>query len=259
MIKKILLLTLLLNLYPVVWAQTCSDTIFVTAPDSRYRDNSDGTITDLQSGLIWKQCSQGLSGSDCSSGAVETKTWQQALQAADTEQFAGYDDWRLPNLSELASLVEMSCYSPAINDNYFPNTENSYYWSSSPYAGSSTYAWHVYFYGGSDGRLSKNNNVYVRLVRGGQALPFLSPVPKVSLLSENLQDGVMVTGTNRQEYTQATKQWSFRNGNVAISGLKAVMVSADSDLVSTDYVSGSEISIEMWLLMERFWWSYPSV
>ena len=243
MIKKILLLTLLLNLYPVVWAQTCSDTIFVTAPDSRYRDNSDGTITDLQSGLIWKQCSQGLSGSDCSSGAVETKTWQQALQAADTEQFAGYDDWRLPNLSELASLVEMSCYSPAINDNYFPNTENSYYWSSSPCAPYSPYAWYVGFYSGNDSSGNKDSNGYVRLVRGGQALPFLSPVPKVSLLSENLQDGVMVTGTNRQEYTQATKQWSFRNGNVAISGLKAVMVSADSDLVSTDYVSGSEISI----------------
>lgn len=30
-----------------------------TAPDSRYTDNGDGTVTDLATGLIWKQCAEG--------------------------------------------------------------------------------------------------------------------------------------------------------------------------------------------------------
>ena len=60
--------------------------------------NGDGTVTDRATGLMWQQ-----------SDSVQTKNWQQALQyVADlnTTRYKGHDDWRLPNVKELHSLVD---------------------------------------------------------------------------------------------------------------------------------------------------------
>ena len=135
-------------------AQVCLDTVEAVAPDGRYTDHSDGTVTDKITGLMWRQCGEGQSGTDCSGGSATTHTWRGALQipaSVNTQGgFAGYSDWRLPNIKELASLVEERCYSPAINLTLFPNTLSSYYWSASPYANYSAYAWSVYFNYGND-------------------------------------------------------------------------------------------------------------
>lgn len=149
--------------------QTCNDAVVATAPDSRFQDNGNGTVTDLATGLIWKQCAEGLSGTGCATGNAQTFTWQSALQHAEAEVFAGSDLWRLPNKNELASLVERRCYSPAINERYFPNTPSSWFWSSSPFANYSGYAWYVDFYYGSVASYDKDYSGYdVRLVRAGQ-------------------------------------------------------------------------------------------
>lgn len=140
--------------------QVCRNDIRPSAPDSRYRDNGDQTVTDLATGLIWKRCAEGLSGTDCTIGTVSPFTWQQALQHA-----ASNAPWRLPNKKELASLVEQSCNDPSINSRFFPNTPSRVFWSSSPYADDSYGAWFV------DGHVSvgyKGAQAYVRLVRGGQ-------------------------------------------------------------------------------------------
>lgn len=147
----------------------CRDDILATAPDSRYRDNGDETVTDLSTGLIWKQCAEGLSGTDCMTGGLSVFTWQGALQHAEAQVFAGSSLWRLPNKNELASLVERRCYQPAINGRFFPNTPSGWFWSSSPYANNSNDAWHVSFgYGYVDYYGGKSYQLYVRLVRGGQ-------------------------------------------------------------------------------------------
>lgn len=118
-----------------VIAQTCSpDTIPSTAPTTRYLVNSKGTVLDKKTGLMWKQCSEGLSGAQCL-GAPIAFTWQGALlraQAVNASGFAGYKDWRLPNIKELNSITEYQCESPAVNTSVFPNTQydSSYYWSS---------------------------------------------------------------------------------------------------------------------------------
>jgi hypothetical protein len=148
--------------------QTCNDAVVASAPDSRFQDNGNGTVTDLATGLIWKQCAEGLSGTGCATGSAQRFTWQQALQHAEAEDFAGSDLWRLPNKNELASLVEQRCYDPAINERYFPNTPSSWFWSSSPDAGFSGHAWSVYFYGGNVVNFNKSITKYVRLVRAGQ-------------------------------------------------------------------------------------------
>ena len=165
-------LTLLAMSY-AVQAQTCKpESIPASTPNSQLQDNGDGTITDTKTGLIWKRCLEGQSGSDCASGSAEAFTWQQALQRAQTVNssggFAGFSDWRLPTIKELSSLVEHQCVDPAINLTRFPNASNHWLWSSSAVAGSADDAWSVSFYNGYSYWGNKGSDNQLRLVRSGQ-------------------------------------------------------------------------------------------
>jgi hypothetical protein len=155
--------------------QPCNNSIPASTPDSQLIDNCDGTITDSKTGLMWKKCLEGLSTDDCLTGTAGSFTWQAALQQPGIVNagggFAGYNDWRLPNIRELRSIVEERCYNPTINLNRFVNTTSSIVWSGSPYAGSapSPYAWSVHFdTGHSWFNDARSSNFAVRLVRGGQ-------------------------------------------------------------------------------------------
>ena len=65
---------------------------------------------------------------------------------------------------ELRTIVDQTVYGPAINQTAFPSTP-TWFWTSSPYAGSSGNAWDVYFYlGNSDYSVVGNFN-RVRCVR----------------------------------------------------------------------------------------------
>ena len=164
--KKILiLLSLLLGLQ--VHAQTCNDSITPTTPDTRFIDNGDGTVTDKQTNLIWMRCALGQTrdGSTCT-GSAATYTWQQALLVAADTTFAGSSAWQLPDIKQLTSIVEESCYGPAINLNIFPTTTSENFWTASPYANYNDFAWGVSFnHGNDDYGSSKDDSHYVRLVR----------------------------------------------------------------------------------------------
>ena len=160
---------------PFVAAQTCNSSVSASAPDSRYVDHGDGSVTDNRTGLMWRQCSEGLTTTTtpCDTGAAATYDWSGAHQRAldvngNGAENLGYSDWRLPNRNELASLVESQCYSPSINATLFPNTVSTIYWSASPDALGSFDAWGVLFDYGSVYYYGKYDAVYVRLVRGGQ-------------------------------------------------------------------------------------------
>ena len=159
---------------PVAVQAACNANVTATAPDSRYIDNGDNTVTDKATGLMWKQCSEGQSTttSACDTGTLSVYTWQEALQQAEALNsgggFAGYTDWRLPNRNELATLVERQCWSPALNTSLFPGTGTSTYWTSSPHATFSDRAWFVGFSGGGLHGGYKSSERVVRLVRGGQ-------------------------------------------------------------------------------------------
>ncbi len=138
----------------------------------RYRDNGDGTVTDVQTGLQWMRLSLGQKwkGGTCA-GEAKSYTWQQALDAAAALNrrggYAGYRDWRVPTIDELKTLIEQSG-SPAINQLAFPNKQPQWYWSSSTYAGSPALAWGVGFVNGYAYASLKGNDNHARLVRGGQ-------------------------------------------------------------------------------------------
>ena len=121
-----------------------------------FTDNGDGTVTDGNTGLMWQQAEGG------------SMDWEGAITYCEALSLAGYTDWRLPNIKELESITEDSLYDPAIDTNYFPDTHTSFCWSSTTWAGSSSFAWHVYFDNGGVDISSKSIDGYVRCVRGGQ-------------------------------------------------------------------------------------------
>ncbi|MDS4021537.1 MAG: DUF1566 domain-containing protein [Candidatus Competibacter sp.] len=138
----------------------------------RYRDNTDGTVTDVQTGLQWMRFSLGQEWKNVTcTGEARRYTWQKALNAAETLNrrggYAGYHDWRVPTIDELKTLIDPSA-SPTINQLAFPNKQPLWYWSSSTSAGYPDLAWLVAFGYGLANAYFKGNRYHARLVRGGQ-------------------------------------------------------------------------------------------
>jgi hypothetical protein len=154
--------------------QTCRTETEIppTTPTSQFTQHDNGTVTDNATRLIWMRCSLGQTwnGSTCEGNAIQYN-WQDALLAAQAENFASFDDWRLPNVKELASIVELACYQPAINLTIFPeptdSTETQYvYWTSTAYI--KNRALKVRFRDGFYTFYFDREQTYrVRLVRGG--------------------------------------------------------------------------------------------
>ncbi len=131
------------------------DSDYTINPPS-YTDNGNSTVTDNVTGLMWQQEDDDT-----------TRTWDEACSYCNDLALGGYSDWRLPSKKELMSIVDYSIYSPAIDTTYFPGTNASLYWSSTPY--SSFSRWFVYFgYGRVGYGYGKSLSGYVRCVRGGQ-------------------------------------------------------------------------------------------
>jgi len=129
---------------------------------ARFVDNGDGTITDKATGLMWAKDGNGAG---CNNG--NNIAWGAAITFAEGLDFAGYSDWRLPNVKELQSIVDYGTYNPAI-DSVFTNTQSGFYWASTIFADSTGYAWGVHFTNGNVTNGSKGYDYYVRPVRGGQ-------------------------------------------------------------------------------------------
>jgi pimeloyl-ACP methyl ester carboxylesterase len=138
---------------------------------SNFVDNKDGTVIDTATGLMWQKCPYGQTwdeAQDACTGSATNLNWQQALKAAENLKLAGYDDWRLPNINELQTLVDETVYSPALDTNFFPN-KSSGYWSSTTRDCGTQGAWRVDFaYGGLHYPFKPYSTfLSVRAVRGG--------------------------------------------------------------------------------------------
>lgn len=131
-------ITFFLLVLPFLHTQAQISTIYVSEQwqqGSRYQPHGDGTVTDIVTGLMWKKCSEGLSGEDCATGTIGEYTWKDAMEqakSANDNRFAGYSDWRVPNIKELYSLIAFNKACPAINLTLFPRTSDGWYWTSTP-------------------------------------------------------------------------------------------------------------------------------
>ena len=171
LIKSWTLGIFLLLLWPgMAQAASCQNNIPASNPDAAYIGHGDGTVTDTRTGLMWKQCAEGQSGSNCDPIVLFpfTMTWGDAVELAAFSTFAGYDDWRLPNIKELRSLSENCRTFPTINTNLFPNAPSGLFWSSSPSALDSRYSWYVSFNDGFTFANFRNTQYLVRFVRDAE-------------------------------------------------------------------------------------------
>lgn len=166
---------LLLSQQGIVYAQTCSASIVGSTPTNQFIDHNNGTLTDKKTGLMWKKCSEGQTWNTLTGGCngkTVRYSWRAALQRAKTVNnsggFANNTDWRVPNIKELASIVEPRCSKPTINSAVFPSTPSAIFWSTSSSALNGESAWHISFKDGDDDWKNKAGNLnQIRLVRGG--------------------------------------------------------------------------------------------
>ncbi|MEW6221031.1 MAG: DUF1566 domain-containing protein [Thermodesulfobacteriota bacterium] len=122
--------------------------------------NPEGTtVTDTRTGLVWQR---NLARDEC--GRLQTWTWGRALAYCEDPDLAGVG-WRLPTVKELASLVDLSRYGPAIDESVFPDTPSTFFWSSTTGAEDPNDAWVVGFQTGATSHDDKSNIYHVRCVR----------------------------------------------------------------------------------------------
>ncbi len=137
----------------------------------RYVDNGDGTVSDLNTGLMWQK----------TPNLTEKSSFDDAQAGAASFNLAGYNDWRLPTIKELYSLIEFIGNShlriPYLDTDFFDfafgsDNIDGRYWSSNVYVGTvmggQTAVFGVNF---ADGRikgygLGGGIQQYVRYVRG---------------------------------------------------------------------------------------------
>lgn len=156
----------------------------VSFPIPRFKDNSNGTVTDNLTGLIWlKQANFNSTG-----GATGTALWNNAVDfckaladgSCGLSDGSSAGDWRLPNIKEMQSLIHFGYDDPAL-----PNTagtapwtsgdpftdvqfgSNDYYWSATTYVSSTSSAWSVRMRDGLVNGSNKGTSYYVWPVRSG--------------------------------------------------------------------------------------------
>lgn len=180
------------------------DASFTGVPSARSyteRLNANSTtgdvVDDNVTGLTWTKCSsnglKSMKSDDACTESGAEMSWNDAYTTCDTLSYAGYDDWRLPTLPELFSLVYLGADTYA-NLAVFPDTAvtgQPGYWTSTSrlYFMSDSYSvtdygWVVYFngyffnmilttfveklkYDSATGAITPAKN-FVRCVRGGQ-------------------------------------------------------------------------------------------
>ena len=154
----------------------------------RFTDNTDGTVTDNLTGLIWLKnanCIADNTGFDNSGTPNDGMvTWQQALDFVRGLNTALYDckdgsnggsaqtDWRMPNYNELLSVFDPSGNDPALpTDHPFSNVQAERYWSSSTGVGVSEKDAYIVDSGSGNGTGNpKSMFLYLWPVRGGKSL-----------------------------------------------------------------------------------------
>jgi len=144
----------------------------VVWPASRFMDNGQ-TITDTLTGLMWTKDANAPGPDGCVPHSA--KIWQEAIdhvKCLNNSSFLGFNDWRLPNVRELRSLIHYGHSSPSVwlkqQDQGFINVQAAYYWSSSSFVLFLKNAWAVGLWSGGVEVQPKSDSLYIWPVRAGR-------------------------------------------------------------------------------------------
>ncbi len=120
---------------------TCKTHAFC-GQDAQYPDNlrtftvenhsSQDVVMDSLTGIMWERI------------FVQDKKWQDAVSYCANLNYAGYGDWKLPSVHDLAGIVDYGRSKPAVDTSAFPGTPSGYFWAS----GGNKDGWYVSFVNG---------------------------------------------------------------------------------------------------------------
>lgn len=124
---------------------------------SYIRDINSDTVLDTNKLIMWQ---------DNTEAKTLTKTWIDAINYCDSLTLAGFSDWRLANINELISILNVEQSNVAIETIFTNISDSGYkYWSSTTFINDSTNAWSIYFKTGKIQTNLKTENNYLRCVR----------------------------------------------------------------------------------------------
>lgn len=207
-----------------------------------YRDNINDIVLDINNSLMWQ---------DNIDAKTIKKDWYEATDYCNDLSFGGFNDWKLPSLTELKSIVDTN-NNPTIKSE-FKNVEYATYWSSTIDAGYSNYAWKVNFSNGNqNSNYSKSNDYYVdyyvRCVRAGEYFVPLSLL--VFTNSEYSIDNIDSNITIKE--SPQNGELKFLDGNLSYIPTKDY-IGADSFTLEIDGIE-QEIDVNVSTLnIDRFY------
>lgn len=162
-----------------------SFTVSGTAPEEIVIDNNTGFQWQRTLPEIYEGCTAGgtIKGEQCE--------WQEATDYCENLVYGGYDDWRLPAVEELETIIDHGKRDPSVDTVYFPDigTPYNFYWTSTSgiYSSSSFY---INFFLGKTGM---NSTAAAICVRG-------ESFPQHTFIEKTVNGGIIVTdlSTNLQ-------------------------------------------------------------
>jgi hypothetical protein len=203
-------------------------------PTQRFTDNGNQTMSDNLTGLIWTKDPKLMvtrnptfdKDGTFSDGSV---TWQHAIDyilKLNMDVYLGFSDWRLPNVNELTSIVNISQADPAgwlTSPVGFGAFASYTYWTSSTYTTNTGDAWSVSLNSLDRSGYGKTGNAQVWPVRGGLA----PPSSALSISKSGSGSGVVSSNVGSVAIT-----WNVNNGSASYAAGTVVTLTATPDTTS---------------------------
>ncbi|MFZ3136138.1 MAG: DUF1566 domain-containing protein [Thermodesulfovibrionales bacterium] len=117
-----------------------------------YTEDNSLTVIDKNTGLIWQREDDGTA-----------RSWTNAANYCENLSLDGHADWRLPTYFELLTIVDYGRNNPSVDPLVFPDTNSSFYWTSTTDVGGAKAI--SFDYGVSSTLLQSSVNSF-RCVRG---------------------------------------------------------------------------------------------
>ncbi len=118
------------------------------------RDANSETVYDDQTDLTWED------------GKNHKRNWEDAINYCETLSLGGAQDWRLPNINEMLSIVDYTAQNGVINP-AFSFLSPIRYWSATSNESDTTTAWYVNYFDSYSRSVIKTQALFVRCVRKG--------------------------------------------------------------------------------------------
>jgi len=128
--------------------------LFVSLVEAKRFDVNNGVVIDNATKMMWQK-----------SDDNKKRSWRSSKKYCQKLKFAGFSDWRLPNIDELVSITDKNSVHPTIHSVF--ESKQVYYWSSSSVVkpNEKVNAWGVLFKYGYNRWNDKNDKNFARCVR----------------------------------------------------------------------------------------------